>query len=94
MLFDLDGVFYVGNQCFPGAISTLNFLGDRQILWRFITNTNTNTKSRQTLHQKLLDLGLPIPADQSCYSYSSGNHLFSHRSNLDKAGSESSKISL
>lgn len=61
VLFDLDGVFYVGNQCIPGAIETIDFLREHQIPCRFITNTTT--QSRQTLHQKLRNLDLAIPAD-------------------------------
>lgn len=62
VLFDLDGVFYVGHQPLPGAIATLDRLRDRQMPCRFLTNTTT--KTRQALHQTLQGMGLDIPADE------------------------------
>ena len=57
-LFDLDGVFCIDNQVLPGAIKTLSFLNNNNIPYRFLTNTTT--KSRQSLFNKLVNLKFPI----------------------------------
>ncbi|MAT52655.1 MAG: TIGR01458 family HAD-type hydrolase [Porticoccaceae bacterium] len=62
VLFDLDGVFYVGNQPIPGALNTLGVLDDRGIPYRFITNTTT--QNRAELSAKLKNMGIPIVPDQ------------------------------
>ena len=61
-LFDLDGVFYVGDELIPGGIETLNYLTSKCIPYRFITNTTT--KSRFQICKKLVALGLPIEESQ------------------------------
>ena len=55
-LFDLDGVFYQSGKALPGAIETLLFLRDKQIPFRFLTNTTT--KNRKSLQNKLNEIGL------------------------------------
>ena len=57
-LFDLDGVFCIGDKVIPGAIKTLNCLNSKNIPYRFLTNTTT--KSRRSLFVKLNNLGFPI----------------------------------
>ena len=61
-LFDLDGVFYVGDKLIPGGIESLNCLISKHIPYRFITNTTT--KSRSQICKKLVALGLPIEESQ------------------------------
>ncbi len=61
VLFDLDGVFYVGEQVIPGAQATLRRLEDKGVPHCFVTNTTTRT--RQQLSQRLASLGLDISAD-------------------------------
>lgn len=61
-LFDLDGVFYIGDELVPGAISTLEKLIARGIPYRFITNTTT--QSAAALHHKLKELGIPAMINQ------------------------------
>ena len=55
-LFDLDGVFYVDNNIIPGALSTLKWLNEKNIRYKFITNNTTS--SRLKLLNKLKNLGL------------------------------------
>lgn len=58
IMFDLDGVFYIGDSVIPGAVETLMRLREKKIPCRF--TTNTTTKSQATLMRKLNGLGLPI----------------------------------
>ncbi len=57
-LFDLDGVFYVGNSLIPGGNEVLNRLQEKNIPYRFITNTTT--KSRSSIAHKLHKMGLKL----------------------------------
>mgnify|MGYP001046688407 CR=1 FL=1 len=58
VLFDLDGVFYVGNQLISGGNETLAWLRKQGIKYQFITNNTT--LSRSALTEKLKELGLNI----------------------------------
>lgn len=62
VLFDLDGVFYVGDKLIPGALETLDQLRDREIPHCFITNTTT--KSSVELQAKLHGFGIPCKREQ------------------------------
>lgn len=61
LLFDLDGVFHVGDQLLPGAIGTLRFLRANSIPFRIVTNTTT--RSRTSLVARMRELGLPLEVD-------------------------------
>lgn len=61
LLFDLDGVFFVGDQLLPGACETLELLRSRRIPFRIITNTTTC--SRATLIKRVRGMGLPLEID-------------------------------
>ena len=43
VLLDFDGVIYIGDQLLPGAREALSALGERNIPYRFITNTTTRS---------------------------------------------------
>ncbi len=60
ILFDLDGVLYVGNQVIEGAGDTLAWLQERHIPFRFITNTSTRTTA--DVARKLRGMGFAIDA--------------------------------
>lgn len=62
ILFDLDGVLYVGNKAVDGAENTLANLKRRQIPYRFITNTTTRIAS--DVASKLQSLGFAVDADE------------------------------
>lgn len=73
-LFDLDGVFHVGDRLLPGAAATLAFLRERGIPFRIITNTTT--RSRASLTEKLRRLGLPLaPGDLITAPYAGALYL-------------------
>ena len=61
-LLDLDGVFYVEGDLIPGAIDALSMLNQRNIPYRFVTNTTT--QSSAVLRQKLVELGIPCALEQ------------------------------
>lgn len=58
ILFDLDGVLYVGPKRIDGALEAINIVRNSAIKCRFITNTST--LSRVSLKQKLEKLGFNI----------------------------------
>lgn len=58
ILFDLDGVLYIGAHAVEGAIDAVAELKQRGYRCRFITNTST--LSRASLYKKLADLGFAI----------------------------------
>jgi len=60
ILFDLDGVLYVGNQVIEGAGDTLAWLQEQHIPFRFITNTSTRTTA--DVARKLRGMGFAIDA--------------------------------
>ena len=62
VLFDLDGVFYVEQQLIDGGINCLQWLKDRQIPYRFVTNNTT--MCRKDLTAKLGRLGLEVDERQ------------------------------
>ena len=59
-LFDLDGVFYQDNQLLPGANETLDWLRQKKVPYRFVTNNTT--LPRQKLTEKLNQMGLQLKA--------------------------------
>lgn len=65
ILFDLDGVLYVGGEVIPGAREVLEWVTSRNIPCCFITNTTTKTVHE--VGQKLRSFGFEIP-DHSIFS--------------------------
>ncbi len=61
-LFDLNGVFYIEDQVLPRAAEVIARIRERNLPCRFLTNTST--ASRETLHNRLHAMGLPIEADE------------------------------
>ncbi|MDZ4141339.1 MAG: TIGR01458 family HAD-type hydrolase [Methylotenera sp.] len=60
VLFDLDGVLYVGSNAIQGAVEAVEKIRASGTLCRFITNTST--LSLTSLQQKINALGFSIPA--------------------------------
>ncbi|MBX3721782.1 MAG: TIGR01458 family HAD-type hydrolase [Turneriella sp.] len=58
VLFDIDGVLYVGREVIPGAIETVALLRQRGLPLRFMTNTTT--ESHRGLHSRLTSLGFNV----------------------------------
>lgn len=62
ILFDLDGVLYVGSQVIPGAIESVEKIRASGIICRFVTNTST--LSLESLQHKINSLGFSIPKQE------------------------------
>jgi len=56
ILFDLDGVFYVGDQRVEGALDALNWCNAKNIPYLFITNTTS--RPPQAIVEKLAGFGI------------------------------------
>jgi HAD superfamily hydrolase (TIGR01458 family) len=61
LLFDLDGVLYIGSRPIEGAIDTIRQIKARNIPTRFITNTST--LSLASLQKKMQAMGFSIPTE-------------------------------
>ncbi len=61
ILLDINGVLHVDNQPLDGAVETIKKI-QAKLPCRFITNTTT--QSRETFHQSLVDMGLPISTSE------------------------------
>ncbi|MBT8482669.1 MAG: TIGR01458 family HAD-type hydrolase [Myxococcales bacterium] len=62
LLFDLDGVLYQGDRVIDGAVETLCWCEQRGIPHGFVTNTSS--KPRRALVERLSGLGLSVAAEQ------------------------------
>ena len=62
ILFDLDGVLYVGSRAIEGAVQAIDKVRASQVPCRFITNTST--LSLVSLQKKINALGFSIPAEE------------------------------
>ena len=60
-LIDLDGVLYVGGNVISGAQETIEFLKEKKIPFRFVSNTTR--KCRETIAQRLSGMGIDIPVE-------------------------------
>jgi HAD superfamily hydrolase (TIGR01458 family) len=61
-LIDLDGTVSEGDQLLPGAASTLAWLREKKLPYRFVTNTTS--KPRAAILDKYRRLGLAVHADE------------------------------
>lgn len=61
LLFDLDGVLYQGDRIIDGAVETLRWCEQRSIPHLFVTNTSS--KPRSALVERLSGLGLEVSAE-------------------------------
>lgn len=62
VLFDLDGVLYIGKQVIPGAVETVEALRHAGVAVRFVTNTST--LSLYALQKKLQALGFQAATEE------------------------------
>jgi len=62
LLFDLDGVLYQGDGVIEGAVDTLRWCERRAIPYLFVTNTSS--KARSALVERLLTMGLEVAAEE------------------------------
>jgi phospholysine phosphohistidine inorganic pyrophosphate phosphatase len=61
ILFDLDGVLYQGDRAIDGAVETLRWCEQKSIPHLFVTNTSS--KPRRALVERLARLGLRVRAE-------------------------------
>jgi HAD superfamily hydrolase (TIGR01458 family) len=62
ILFDLDGVLYIGSHAVDGAVEAVKKIQASGLQCRFVTNTST--LSLKSLQQKINALGFSIPINQ------------------------------
>ena len=62
LLFDLDGVLYQGERIIPGSLETLRWCERERIPHLFVTNTSS--KPRRALVERLKAMGLEVSPDQ------------------------------
>jgi HAD superfamily hydrolase (TIGR01458 family) len=62
LLIDLDGVLYVEERPVPGATDAVRALRDRGLDLRFVTNTTS--RPRRSIVDRLDRLGFDVPAEQ------------------------------
>jgi HAD superfamily hydrolase (TIGR01458 family) len=62
VLLDLDGVLYVGDEPLPGSAAVVDWLAGEGIPYRFLTNTTS--RPRQALVDKLAGMGVTTATDQ------------------------------
>jgi phospholysine phosphohistidine inorganic pyrophosphate phosphatase len=65
LLLDLDGVLYQGDRVIDGAVETLRWCERRDIPHLFVTNTSS--KPRRALVERLLGMGLSV-SDQQIFA--------------------------
>jgi 4-nitrophenyl phosphatase len=58
VLFDMDGVVYVGNQALPGVQDLLDYLDATGRVWSFVTNNSTRTP--QMFADKVQKMGMRV----------------------------------
>ena len=61
ILFDLDGVIYLGDDMIPGAGDTLDWVRSQNIPHLFVTNTTS--RPREALSGKLAAMGIGVDPD-------------------------------
>jgi HAD superfamily hydrolase (TIGR01458 family) len=61
LLIDIDGVLYVGDRPIEGAMGALEALDERNMPYRFVSNTTR--RSRHSIALRLEDLGFSIPEE-------------------------------
>jgi phospholysine phosphohistidine inorganic pyrophosphate phosphatase len=61
-LFDLDGTLYLGDAPVPGAVDTLARLRARGVPFRLVTNTTS--RSRRALVERLAGFGFAVAAEE------------------------------
>lgn len=77
VLFDLEGVLFVGDRVIDGAVEAVKQLQQRDIPCRFMTNTTT--KSRQALADKMRRMGFEVCAEEILTAPTAALHYLEQR---------------
>ena len=62
IIFDMDGVIYRGNRPIEGAREVVKYLKKKEIPFLFLTNNSTKTP--EMYREKLLSMGIDVPAER------------------------------
>ena len=62
IIFDMDGVIYRGNRPVEGAREVVEYLKKKEIPFVFLTNNSTKTP--EMYREKLLSMGIDVPAER------------------------------
>ncbi|WP_297480382.1 HAD-IIA family hydrolase [Thermococcus sp.] len=62
IIFDMDGVIYRGNRPVEGAREVVECLKEKEIPFLFLTNNSTKTP--RMYREKLLSMGIDVPAER------------------------------
>ena len=62
IIFDMDGVIYRGNRPIEGAREVVEYLKKKEIPFLFLTNNSTKTP--EMYREKLLSMGIDVPAER------------------------------
>jgi 4-nitrophenyl phosphatase len=62
IIFDMDGVIYRGNRPIEGARELVNLLHEMDVPFVFLTNNSTKTP--EMYREKLLEMGIDVPAER------------------------------
>jgi len=62
ILFDLDGVLYVGDAAIPGAAEVIRWTREQNIPHRYLTNTTS--RPRHAIVEKLLSMGIEVESGE------------------------------
>lgn len=62
ILFDLDGVLFIGDKIIDGACETVEYVKSKKLMCRFLTNTTT--RSLDSLYEKIRKMELPIEKEE------------------------------
>lgn len=62
LLIDLDGVVYEGESAIPGSADAIRWLQQNGVPFLFVTNTTS--RARKKIQQKLADLGIAVAEDR------------------------------
>jgi len=77
LLADMDGVWFVENQPVPGAADALARLRERGLPLRLITNTTTRTRAQ--LAEKMQRMGFVVAADEIVHAPAVAGRLLRER---------------
>ncbi|WP_321284928.1 TIGR01458 family HAD-type hydrolase [uncultured Vibrio sp.] len=80
VLLDLEGVLFVGEQVIEGAIEVVEYLQTQRIPFRFMTNTTT--KSRNSIAEKMQKMGFKVQAENILTAAYAAKHYLEQKENV------------
>ncbi|MDV6249728.1 TIGR01458 family HAD-type hydrolase [Vibrio sp. EA2] len=80
LLLDLEGVLFVEKRVIEGAIEAVEYLQKQQIPFRFMTNTTT--KSRNSIAEKMLQMGFNVQSEDILTAPYAAKHYLEQKENV------------